>query len=153
MILRWTKLVDGRGSRRKICSIPKAMKQNGMRRVDIVQSGETPGLFVASVHAFRMYVIAIAMGFGYMEFMGGAGFDFLFSTPVSEIVVLIMILYIIGMGQYLHRRKWQSKEGLLRAMTRTGLCPSCGYSIGDREPEDDGCTVCSECGAAWRMDA
>jgi hypothetical protein len=29
-------------------------------------------------------------------------------------------------------------------------CLVCAYPIADLEPESDGCTVCPECGAAWR---
>lgn len=31
-----------------------------------------------------------------------------------------------------------------------GLCPSCAYSLADLSPEADRCTVCPECGGAWR---
>lgn len=36
------------------------------------------------------------------------------------------------------------------AMLEHRRCPSCAYRL-DTEPEPDGCTVCSECGAAWRL--
>jgi len=31
------------------------------------------------------------------------------------------------------------------------LCPACVYSLDSLTPEPDGCTVCPECGAAWRL--
>lgn len=31
-----------------------------------------------------------------------------------------------------------------------GLCPTCAYSLADLSPEADGCTVCPECGGAWK---
>jgi hypothetical protein len=30
-------------------------------------------------------------------------------------------------------------------------CPACLYSLSDLIPESDGCVVCPECGAAWRL--
>ncbi len=33
------------------------------------------------------------------------------------------------------------------------ICPACGYRFGVIEAEDDGCTICPECSAAWRMKA
>lgn len=38
-----------------------------------------------------------------------------------------------------------------RAIVRRKLCPSCGYSLRGLRPERDGCAVCPECGAAWRI--
>ncbi|GJM19999.1 MAG: hypothetical protein DHS20C14_22120 [Phycisphaeraceae bacterium] len=30
-------------------------------------------------------------------------------------------------------------------------CPACTYDLAGLEPAPDGCTVCPECGGAWRM--
>jgi len=35
-------------------------------------------------------------------------------------------------------------------LLRSEYCPSCGYSLAEVPPEPDGCSVCPECGAAWR---
>ena len=32
-----------------------------------------------------------------------------------------------------------------------GRCASCGYDLSHHHPEADGCSVCPECGAAWRL--
>ncbi|MEM7229799.1 MAG: zinc ribbon domain-containing protein [Planctomycetota bacterium] len=40
---------------------------------------------------------------------------------------------------------------LARVMLSHRLCPHCGYDLRDREVEDDGATVCSECGSAWNL--
>lgn len=34
-----------------------------------------------------------------------------------------------------------------------GCCASCGYPLGERQQESDGCTLCPECGAAWKLNA
>lgn len=31
------------------------------------------------------------------------------------------------------------------------VCPACEYSLESSAPEPDGCTVCPECGAAWKL--
>lgn len=41
---------------------------------------------------------------------------------------------------------------IIRGMLSELLCPACGYSLRFAPTADDGCRVCSECGAAWRLD-
>lgn len=38
-----------------------------------------------------------------------------------------------------------------RIARRRGVCAACGYSIAEIEPQQDGCAVCPECGAAWKV--
>ena len=40
---------------------------------------------------------------------------------------------------------------LVRAYVNDGFCGSCGFTVRDLKPEDDGCRVCPECGCAWRL--
>lgn len=40
-----------------------------------------------------------------------------------------------------------ASNGVLAA----GRCPSCYYHLSLLQTEDDGCTVCPGCGAAWRL--
>jgi DNA-directed RNA polymerase subunit RPC12/RpoP len=40
---------------------------------------------------------------------------------------------------------------VIEAFLNEGLCASCGYEIKTTSPEADGCVVCPECGAAWRL--
>ncbi|MEX2219226.1 MAG: hypothetical protein WD749_10765 [Phycisphaerales bacterium] len=52
-------------------------------------------------------------------------------------------------------RKIAFRRGRLRAVLRRclseGLCPACGYSLRGVPDQPDGCRVCPECGAAWRL--
>jgi hypothetical protein len=43
--------------------------------------------------------------------------------------------------------------GLQRAITLHGYCATCGYPLAGLPVASDGCTVCSECGSAWRIRA
>jgi hypothetical protein len=38
-----------------------------------------------------------------------------------------------------------------REMLRKNLCPHCRFSLAAIFPDLDGCTVCPECGAAWKL--
>lgn len=41
--------------------------------------------------------------------------------------------------------------GTAFARLHRGLCGSCKYPIETTTPQPDGCTVCPECGAAWKL--
>ncbi len=47
------------------------------------------------------------------------------------------------------------KHGLsdaeVAARLASGFCPNCRYGLQSLRPEEDGCTICPECGAAWRV--
>ncbi len=55
------------------------------------------------------------------------------------------------MGLYARRRAWKSISDGRNAMLRFRICPACGYNLRKSEPESDGCIVCPECAAAWRL--
>lgn len=42
---------------------------------------------------------------------------------------------------------------LIGAFLEERLCPACGCGLRGVEAEADGCSVCPECGAAWRLDS
>ena len=37
------------------------------------------------------------------------------------------------------------------AMLNIGRCAACGYDLRGTECDEDGSTICAECGAAWRL--
>lgn len=39
------------------------------------------------------------------------------------------------------------------AYLMSGICPVCHYSLAEIESDSDGCTICPECGAAWKLNA
>ena len=38
-----------------------------------------------------------------------------------------------------------------RAILAQRFCPACAYRLVQLDADEDGCTVCPECGAAWRL--
>jgi alpha-beta hydrolase superfamily lysophospholipase len=59
-----------------------------------------------------------------------------------------VVAAIIG-GWWLWRGNTRAAAAIRRCVT-WGACPSCGYPLGSARVAEDGCRVCSECGAAWR---
>lgn len=65
-------------------------------------------------------------------------------------IVVVFTLIATWMVLPLIRRmlwswRWQAKYKAI------GRCPACQYSLVAIDPEQDGATVCPECGGAWRM--
>lgn len=45
----------------------------------------------------------------------------------------------------------RNRSGYIDALLSMGRCAACGFAIGGAATESsDGCTICPECGAAWR---
>lgn len=70
-------------------------------------------------------------------------------------ILVILSVMIVGLGAVLTYggsigragREEVAREGMLLI----GRCPSCTYSLAGCAVEADECTVCPECGAAWRI--
>jgi hypothetical protein len=62
----------------------------------------------------------------------------------------VFAIALIGFG--LQRRHFlKTSEFFPGLWLLGGRCPSCDYQIGRVPPQEDGCTVCPECGAAWKI--
>lgn len=66
----------------------------------------------------------------------------------SGVIVTFCFLYILAIEPLIGRREANFVRGV---MLRRRRCASCGYSIDGFKPDEDGCTVCPECGAAWNL--
>ena len=71
----------------------------------------------------------------------------------SLFAVLSVSVCLGGFSMLISRRwTWRTKEIAIRTLAQRGYCPNCGYIIRDTPAESDGCTPCSECGHAWRVE-
>lgn len=62
------------------------------------------------------------------------------------LAVMFALGYLVSRMQRVAVLRLNS-DGLLFA----GRCAVCGYDLKPRMREPDGCTICAECGAAWKM--
>ena len=71
----------------------------------------------------------------------------------SRWAVLVLFWLIVLPLYPLARRveRGMRKRHLRRAYLASQHCASCNFPLLSRAVEEDGCRVCSECGAAWRM--
>lgn len=68
-------------------------------------------------------------------------------TPIAAGVCCLVAALVVN-GWYLRRNAARRIVPTLLAQRR---CAACTYTLEHARVESDGCTVCSECGSAWRM--
>lgn len=70
---------------------------------------------------------------------------------IAGLVVALgmMVLVVLPLGTRLVRHRLG--PDIREAVLDQGFCPSCAYRLEGVPPEADGCTVCPECGGAWRV--
>ncbi|MBX3406621.1 MAG: hypothetical protein KF869_07640, partial [Phycisphaeraceae bacterium] len=61
---------------------------------------------------------------------------------IAPFLLLPLLMYAVIRG---------SRRRTCRIIVRHGYCASCGYPLREIAAAPDGCTVCPECGSAWRI--
>lgn len=146
-------ITDDRGGQVKMGEVSFARLRSGnpfsrlvSLRADIerksgpkVESSETLGL---------VFVAAVFLVFG----------SFLLLISISLLMGVLAIVLGIALLAAGITRKWTFRREVERSQHRfhnawneTPLCLGCEYVLRGIPPEPDGCTVCPECGAAWRL--
>lgn len=152
VMFAWQKLVDARGRKWSPCSIRQACIASGYSREFLVRDDET-GRFWSNALILGLVYAILMMLFGELTgvlFGIDISMDFL-SLPGQVQFWGYAISFGGAIGLINKFYGWRDASAAVQAMSRAGLCASCGYRIDEIEPEDDGCTVCPECGAAWRL--
>ena len=68
-------------------------------------------------------------------------------SPVSSSLIFVTIAMLLWMG----RAGSQHLARTRLVLKRKKQCPSCRYNLAGLEADDDHCTPCPECGAAWDL--
>jgi len=145
------KLTDARGASRYAMSTTqtdRSIRREGIRAselADDVRAGLTRNerihqRLVPSLFVVAFLTLGMAAGFG--------------NTLFNDLGGWLMLVGIVSMLAAILAHRWfRSTLNDLRpfALGRRGFCVCCGYRVGDLPPEPDGCTLCPECGAAWRV--
>lgn len=102
-------------------------------------------------------ITTAALGFGLTVFVSPTGPSSVQGTLLqigSAVLMFIgFLLCAVGIQRIVIVRKIPgAAERALREALFRGVCGVCGYAICGLEPENDGCTVYPECGAAWRLE-
>ncbi|HLP83448.1 MAG TPA: hypothetical protein VK157_03795 [Phycisphaerales bacterium] len=68
-------------------------------------------------------------------------------SPVSSSLIFVSIALLLWMNRAMARHVKKTRE----AWKGAKRCPACRYDMRGLEPDEDDCTPCPECGAAWDM--
>jgi hypothetical protein len=105
-------------------------------------------------HATLRRVVAYSCAFALLIFIFALPGAF---TPAGSGSLAVALSYAvfalpiaIVLAQVVVERR-HNTPGFATFRLMRGLCASCGYAINAVTPGVDGCTVCPECGAAWRL--
>ena len=71
------------------------------------------------------------------------------ARPTVSCIVLAVVVLIPYSMLTLPRARYRAHRR--RILLHEGLCAGCAYSLRSLVAESDGCTVCPECGSAWRL--
>lgn len=160
MMTRWHRLIDAKGVKRKVCFIPQAKKISGLTRKELLRPSEAESFwkmfFVSGIVLSLFMILGLLITNGVVALLTQKGpFQFSIFQGIGPAIVsassVAFLFYGTIVGLMWNRCMWRSSEHAIVAMTRSGLCPSCAYGIGGIPSESDGCVVCPECSAAWRM--
>ena len=93
-------------------------------------------------------IIAFPLLVAYLFVMG--------QSPPTSVMMMLggwLVLTMVGLWWSVGPGAGVTQNRLIKEVRQVGLCPCCGYELRDLEAAGDGCTVCPECGAGWRMTA
>ena len=81
---------------------------------------------------------------------GTAAYLWWFTGRRIALILLLLSLAVVPVfwGSITAGLRWS--KGIAEVKRRS-LCPACHYDIAGCAAQADGCTVCPECGAAWRV--
>ena len=155
VMFAWQKVVDARGRRWTPCTIRHAQKSSGYAREFLLQRGETASLWWVFLICGSFFAVGMTVVYPVaMYLFMGAPLRIGIRGSGSG-TIFVFFFYFIGfggiMGLFYSLYIWRSPKHARRAMLRSGLCPACAYKLDGVEPDADACTVCPECGAAWRV--
>ena len=95
------------------------------------------------VVAVVLSLVAIALAVGFVSIVSEG-------PPVRSLVVAAYGLMILA-ALVVVIVKSVGPDPVVEEAKGRGVCASCRYSLAGCQAEPDGCTVCPECGAAWRL--
>ncbi len=110
---------------------------------ELMQRTARRTVFAAFVGCIAVGVLRISLGQ-----RSRAGIEYTFPLPLALGFFIPILFYGL-----INNLKWaiRHRRKLAEAALDAGLCAQCLYRVKGLRPEPDGCTLCPECGSAWRV--
>jgi uncharacterized Zn finger protein (UPF0148 family) len=135
-------LADDRGRQ-----VPLWRYRGAAKSDDEVQRGIA--LRAAQIHANEYQRMAALLGLLAPLLLIGL---FAAGLPSYLLVAPIILLLLVTVHLYGKRVARMITPSVRITLLSEGCCASCAYDLAGIPPEADGCTVCPECDAAWRIE-
>lgn len=149
MMTTWHRLTDARGRRHKAVQIHEAVKASGIDRDVLVPRSAEAGFWNCVVTFGGTFVVPMMLFFAVQSWWQVGA---IYWRPLALAGVVSFFGFGMPMALFLKRLSWRSADRAVAAMLESDLCPACAHGLNGLPPAPDGCTVCPECGAAWRVD-
>jgi len=103
---------------------------------------------VPGIVAVTMVCLLTAAGVSEIALMvsrwpGLMGGWIIYAWPLGAVVLVALICEPLA--------RWKHARRLADCLLAFRCCAACGYDLRSTPVAQDGCTVCPECGAAWRL--
>jgi hypothetical protein len=130
-------------------------------RVDRSVLEQADGLSIEEFHRIRTFLISrsphevsgsplASYAFAALSLFFG-GWTLYHGGPVDSVLVFFAIGAVVALIGLTHRLPRADRETVVEALLSERRCASCVYDLSTISPEPDGCRVCPECGAAWKL--
>jgi len=154
---------DQRGQRAKTRKIDRRFFRGmvfGRARDDYARRMRRRYWRVATLLALGSFIWFIVPSMLLLILMSSPLYHFVLLLPIDVIVMSrVMALVVVsgqiggmvlGFGIFLTGYFLFLRRVMADMIAANGYCGSCSYALTEITPGSDGCTVCPECGSAWR---
>ena len=156
-LTRWSTVLGGHAVSRDLRNLMRprtsaraAFRYNGWTRLLLMMFGGMLGNLVVIVPLFLFfvrYILYPGASFGGTVRLPALGAGYMVGAGLAWMVCVVVVATCTHLP--MARMYWYPV--IVDAAVAEGHCGSCGYPLLDSASDADGCTVCPECGAAWKV--
>ncbi|MEM9374416.1 MAG: hypothetical protein AAGA55_12310 [Planctomycetota bacterium] len=146
------RMTDDRGRCWKPCEIRKVSKETGIDRVLLAPLHRRAGVIRVAILTGIQFGILMSIYLLAQGWVMTGGVERLAVPLAVTLGPTGGMAFGLVFGFFVSGATWRSASDARDAMLEWARCPHCAHGIDGIPPEKDGCTVCPECAAAWRVE-